>query len=118
MLGDMTAAAVPSEPTSGRPPFADASPTQVRAALVPEDVVEFDRQWCEAMATATESLDLSGVHRALESWRRIAWLTSAHGHDGYRQLLARVEERGRTGARELGSVSLDRVKALIAERLG
>ncbi|MCU1653982.1 MAG: hypothetical protein JWQ60_5131 [Pseudonocardia sp.] len=118
MLGDMTAAAVPSEPTSGGPPFADASPRQVRAALVPEDVVEFDRQWREAMATATESLDLSGVHRALESWRRIAWLTSVHGHDGYRQLLARAEERGRAGARELGGVSLDRVKALIAERLG
>ncbi|HEY0692946.1 MAG TPA: DUF6247 family protein [Kribbella sp.] len=77
-----------------------------------------DQHTSVAMATATESLDLSGVHRTLESWRRIAWLTAAHGHDGYRQLLARAEERSRTGAREPGSVSLDQVKALIAERLG
>lgn len=70
------------------------------------------------MAAATESLDLSGVHRTLESWRRIAWLTSAHGHDAYRRLLAGAQERSRTGERAPGSVSLDQVKALIAERLG
>ncbi len=54
----------------GRPPFADASPTQVRAALIPEDVAEFDRQWLAIIATATETLDLTGVHRTQESWRR------------------------------------------------
>ncbi|WP_445187664.1 DUF6247 family protein [Pseudonocardia sp. Cha107L01] len=45
--------------------------------------------WCEVMAAATESLDLTEVHRTLEAWRRVAWLTSARGHDGYRRLLAR-----------------------------
>ena len=119
MLGGMTAAALPTpESGHGRPPFADASPAQVRVALTPEDAAEFDKQWHAAMAAATESLDLSGVHRALDSWRRVAWLTSTHGHDGYRRLLARAEERSRTGEREPGSVSLDQVKALIAERLG
>jgi hypothetical protein len=84
----MTAAAHVAEPGSGRAPFADASPARVRAALVPEDVAEFDRQWRAVMAAATESLDLAEVHRTLESW-----LTSARGHDGYRRLLADAERR-------------------------
>jgi hypothetical protein len=42
----MTAAE--SAPAPGRPPFADASPAQVRAALLPEDAAEFDRQWQDA----------------------------------------------------------------------
>ncbi|MDT7620536.1 MAG: hypothetical protein QOF99_1437 [Pseudonocardiales bacterium] len=45
-----------------------ASPARVRAALIPEDVAEFDRR--AVMAAATESLDLAEVHRTLESWRR------------------------------------------------
>lgn len=108
----MTAAAahVP-EPGSGRPPFADASPAQVRSALIPEDVAEFDRQWRAVMAAATESLDLAEVHRTLESWRRVAWLTSARGHDGYRRLLADAEHRSRTGERAPGAISWDELRA-------
>ncbi|MGH3529368.1 MAG: DUF6247 family protein, partial [Pseudonocardiaceae bacterium] len=55
----MTAAAASGpQPGAGSPPFADASPAQVRAALIPEDVAEFDRQWRTVMAKATETLDL------------------------------------------------------------
>jgi hypothetical protein len=119
MLGGMTAAPVPApDQESGRPPFEDATPARVRAALTPEDVEEFDRQWRAAMAAATESLDLSEVQRTLESWRRVAWLTTARGHEGYRALLAEAERRTRTGERAPGAVSLERVKAMIAERLG
>ncbi|MDQ3989158.1 MAG: DUF6247 family protein [Actinomycetota bacterium] len=115
----MTAAAATGpEPPAGGPPFTDASPAQVRAALIPEDVVEFDRQWSAVMATATETLDLASVHRTLESWRRIAWLTQANGPDGYRRLLARAERTLRTGELPLDSVPLDQIKTLIAERLG
>jgi hypothetical protein len=59
----------------------------------------------------------SEVHQTLESWRRVAWLVSARGHDGYRHLLAEAERRTRTGERAPGSVSLEQVRA-IAERLG
>jgi len=112
------AAASGPEPGAGRPPFTDASPAQVRAALIPEDIPEFDRQWRAVMATATETLDLTGVHRTLESWRRIAWLTTANGSDGYRRLLARAARTLRTGELPPDSVPLDQVKTLIAERLG
>jgi hypothetical protein len=115
----MTAAAAPTpESEQSRPPFADASPSQVRSALSPEDAVEFDRQWRAVMAKATEALDLSDVHRTLTAWRRIAWLTTVRGPDAYRRLLATAEERTRTGAEDPEGVSLDEVKALIAERLG
>jgi hypothetical protein len=112
------AAAHVPEPSSQRPPFADASPSQIRAALSPEDAAEFDRQWRAVMVEATETLDLAGVHRTLMSWRRIAWLTAVRGPDAYRRLLATAEERTRTGAADPDGVALDRVKALIAERLG
>ena len=112
MLEVMTAAAAHMpEPGSGRPPFADASPARVRAALIPEDIAEFDRQWRAVMATATESLDLSEVYRTLESWRRVAWLTSARGHDGYRRLLADAEHRTGTGERSPGAISWDELRA-------
>jgi hypothetical protein len=115
----MTAAAAPRpEPGSGSPPFADASPSQVREALGPEDAAEFDRQWRAVMVKATETLDLTNVHRTLTAWRRIAWLTAVRGPDAYHRVLATAEERTRTGAADPDGVSLDQVKALIAERLG
>jgi Family of unknown function (DUF6247) len=115
----VTAAATTGpEPGPSRPPFADASPAQVRAALIPEDIAEFDRQWNAVVATATETLDLSGVHRTLQSWRRIAWLTTANGPDGYRRMLARADRTLRTGELPRDNVPLDQVKALLTERLG
>jgi len=112
-----TAAAHEPEPVSARPPFADASPAQVRAALVPEDAERFDREWRAVMVEATENLDLTQVHQTLESWRRVAWLTRANGPDGYRRLLARAEETVRTGRMPADSVPIEQVKAMIAERL-
>jgi hypothetical protein len=113
----MTAAPEVQPEPSGQP-FADASPAQVRAALVPEDVVRFDRQWRAAMATATEALDLTAVHELLDSWRRVAWLTTASGPEGYRRILARAEETLRTGEEPPGTVSLEEIRLRIAARLG
>jgi Family of unknown function (DUF6247) len=60
----MTAGAF-HDPRHGRAgrSFADASPAEVRAALIPEEAAEFDQQWREAMSRATETLDLSEVSR-------------------------------------------------------
>jgi hypothetical protein len=86
--------------------------------LSPGDAAEFDRQWRAVMVKATESLDLSDVHRTLTAWRRIAWLTAVRGPDAYRRILATAEERTRTGTADPDEVSIEQVKALIAERLG
>jgi hypothetical protein len=111
----MAAEAVDPRPARN---FKDASPQEVRAALVPEEQSDFDQQWRRALAEAADSLDLTGVFRVLDSWRRRATTTAHLGHNGYRAMLARAEERLRTGELPADSVPLDEIRALIAERLG
>ena len=67
----MTAAATPG-PSQGcsRPSFADATPAEIRAALIPEEAAEFDQQWREVMAAVLATLD---------SWRGVARLTAVPG---------------------------------------
>ncbi|MGH3913987.1 MAG: DUF6247 family protein [Pseudonocardiaceae bacterium] len=103
---------------AAKPPFADASPGEIRAALLPEDQPEFDRQWRAALVNAEAALSLDDVHATLESWRRVAWLVTAHGPEGYRRLMATAEQTLRTGQSPPGSVGQEVVEALIRQRLG
>lgn len=108
-VGHVTAAAAgPAEP--GRSPFADASPARIREALTLEDAAAFDRQWRRLMQHAIERLDLTEVQEALEAWRHVAWVTSAHGPEVYRQALASAETRLRTGERAPGAVPWHQLK--------
>jgi len=100
-----------SVPAPEGPPFADASPARVRAALLPEDAAEFDRQWQDVMARATRDLDLTEVHRVLDTWRRIAWVTTATGPERYRAAMASAEERLQTGDRHPQAVPWSQLKA-------
>lgn len=109
MRGVTAAAAGPAE--SGRPPFAEASPARIREALTPEDAAEFDRHWRSLMQRATEQLDLTEVHEALEAWRRVAWVSCAHGPQVYRQTVAAAEARLRTGERAAGAVPWAQLRA-------
>jgi hypothetical protein len=110
IISPVTAASAGS-PQPGRPPFVDATPAQIRDALTPEDVTEFDRQWRKVMNQATDRLDLSEVHQVLEAWRRIAWLTVASDPHGYRRTMASAEQRLRTGERGAGSVPWHQLQA-------
>jgi hypothetical protein len=114
--------AVPMAAEAVEPPrarsFKDASPREVRAALVPEEQPDFDQQWRKALADAADSLELTEVTKVLDSWQRRATITTHLGHDGYRRMLARAERILRTGEPEPGSVPLEEIKELIAERLG
>jgi hypothetical protein len=98
--------------------FKDASPREIRAALIPEEQADFDQTWRTAMTEAAETLDLTNVFRTLDSWRTHAEITSELGHHGYRQWLTRAERIAETGERPPGTASLDDVKALLRERLG
>jgi Family of unknown function (DUF6247) len=73
--------------------FADASPAEVRAALIPEEAAEFDQQWRDAMGRATETLDLSEVLETLDSWRLVARLTAAAGAEAHRAMYRRAASR-------------------------
>lgn len=104
----MSAEAVePPQPRS----FRDASPREIRAALVPEERADFDVTWRAAMETAAETLDLSGVFRTLDGWRTHAEITDELGHDGYRQWLVGIERRARTGESAPGSVPWSQLRA-------
>ena len=104
-------AAVAGGAGSSGPPFANATPADIRAALTSEDAALFDEHWRAAMQRATERLDLAEVHQVLEHWRRIAWLTAARGQDGYRRMLAGAAETLRTRTSPAGSVSWSQLKA-------
>jgi hypothetical protein len=99
------AAAEPAGSDRRRAPFADASPAQVRVALTAEDAAEFDRQWRAVMTRAIESLDLTEVTETLASWRIVARVTSARGHDGHRRMLQQAEHTLTTGERPQGTMA-------------
>lgn len=92
-----------ASPAAGHDPrrearaLADASPAQVRAALIPEEQAEFDRDWRAALTRAAETLDLTEVHETLEAWRLVAQLTAAQGPAAhramYRRAAARLDDR-------------------------
>jgi Family of unknown function (DUF6247) len=109
IVSGVTAASAGS-PQPGRPSFVDATPAQIRDALTPEDVAEFDRQWREVMNQATDRLNLSEVHEVLESWRRIAWLTVVRDPQGSQRTMAAAEQRLHTGERGAGSVPWHQLK--------
>ncbi len=105
----MTAAESLPEPV--HPPFAQASPAQVRAALTSEDAAEFDKQWQDVMARATRELDLREVQETLDTWRRVAWVTSAVGTERYRATMASAEQRSHTGERHPDAVPWSQLRA-------
>ncbi len=61
--------------------------------LIPEEAAEFEREWREVMARATDTLDLSEVLETLESWRRVARLTVAAGAESHRAMYRRAAAR-------------------------
>lgn len=63
------------------------------------------------MRQATERLDLTELHEALEAWRHVAWVTSAHGQETYREALASARTRLQTGERGPGAVPWAQLKA-------
>lgn len=114
----VTAAAASSP--GDRRDFRDASPREVRAALIPDEVDDFDRQWRAALAEAAESLDLAGVFETLDAWRRRATIIQHLGPDDYRRMLAQAEHTLRTGEPPPGTKAYtgDEIRALIQRRLG
>ncbi|WP_026116120.1 DUF6247 family protein [Nocardiopsis kunsanensis] len=54
------------------PPRAGHSPKEIRDALLPEGVGDFDSEFRRVMDDAKERLDLTALHEFLEHWRWIA----------------------------------------------
>jgi hypothetical protein len=99
-------------------PFGEISPARIRAGLVPEEQSQFDESWRVACLAAAEIVALAGMLSTLEIYASHALIVEHGGRDGYRELLARAEERLRTGAEPTGGMSGEEMLALIQERLG
>jgi hypothetical protein len=77
-------------PSSRHPLRQGASPRAIRAALLPADRITFDAAYEAALAESRESLDLTGLFKVLEHWRRVAVLQS--DPEDYRRVVRRVAE--------------------------
>lgn len=77
-------------PSSGHPLRRGASPGAIRAALLPVERATFDVAYEAALAESRESLDLTGLFKMLEHWRRVAVLQS--DPEGYRRVVRRAAQ--------------------------
>ncbi|MFI7675461.1 DUF6247 family protein [Actinophytocola sp. NPDC049390] len=102
--------AEPVEPPRPRT-FTDATPREIRSALIPEEQRDFDTSWRAALTEAAETMDLGEVFRTLDNWRTHAILTDQLGHRGYREWLASLERRTHTGEQPAGSMPWTELKA-------
>ncbi|HEY4458394.1 MAG TPA: DUF6247 family protein [Pseudonocardiaceae bacterium] len=85
------------------------SPEAIRAALLPEQVAEFDAAFDAALTSARRTLHLNELRHVLLAWRRVALLTQMDP-DAHRETLAAIAEIRRTRAPRAGSVSWDELK--------
>jgi hypothetical protein len=74
----------------GPRPLLDASPQVIRAGLLPEEAGDFDREFRQAMADATETLDLTDVLALLQRWERVA-RSSSRDERGHRRMLQHAD---------------------------
>lgn len=86
------------------------SPAAIRAALLPEQVADFDAAYDAGLTAARQTLRLDELHRFLRTWRRIALMTK-QDPDQQRKILAVAAEIQRTGQPRPGSVTWDALRA-------
>jgi hypothetical protein len=81
------------------------SPWAIRAALLPEEAGDFDREYRQVMREATETLDLTPVLEMLERWSRVA--RSSQDPRVHRRMLDHADrlQRGEDIATEPWSVT-------------
>ncbi len=85
------------------------SPEEIRAALLPEQVAEFDAAFNAALAIARQTLRLDRLRHVLWMWRRQALMTE-RDPEGHRQMLTTAVEVQRIGRSRSGSVPWSELK--------
>lgn len=86
------------------------SPEAIRAALLPEQVADFDAAYDAALTAARQTLHLDQLRHVLRVWRRMALMTE-QDPDGHRVMRATAAEVRRTGRPRPGSVSWAELKS-------
>lgn len=103
-------------PTATKVPFADASPAEIREAILPEDVEQFDASWRRAVDETARTLSLKPLDEFLTHWRVNARVVNHKGHDHWRGVLD-LARRIEAGERFPSAISGEEMKRQIAERL-
>jgi hypothetical protein len=86
------------------------SPETIRAALLPEQVAEFDAAFDAALTSARRTLHLDDLRHVLRVWRRVALVTE-QDPERHRETLAAIAEVRRTREPRAGSVPWTELKA-------
>jgi len=81
----------------GDPPVSPSVPREIRAALIGEEIADFDREYRQVLDEAAETLDLVGVLGMLKRWQRVAW-SSGENPDAHRRMLGHASRLGAGGA--------------------
>ncbi|GAA1024567.1 hypothetical protein Aple_009050 [Acrocarpospora pleiomorpha] len=96
--------AEPYEPIIARTPDqvveslnGDRSPRNIRACLPPADRGDFDKDYQQAMAKATEELNLSPVNDLLAHWWHMARMKATGEYEEVLEHATRVQEQIESG---------------------
>lgn len=103
--------------TATKIPYADASPAQIREAILPEEHDQFDASLRRALDAVAETLSLNPLEEFLAHWRRMAWCQTHDGHDTWRRVLARAQYTLATGGdRPSADASAEQIHELLRRR--
>ena len=89
----------PATPGDGKPApalLSSGTARSIRDALIDAERAEFERRFAEEMASATQTMDLTGVLHVLSMYRKIAEITQRQGIEAHRRMLDQATrlERG------------------------
>jgi hypothetical protein len=83
----------PGLPGDGKPVpalLSSGTARSIRDALIDAERAEFERRFAEEMASAAQTLDLTGVLQVLSTFRKIAEVTQRQGAAAHRRMLDQV----------------------------
>ncbi len=101
---------------TSRVPYADASPAELRDAILPADQDAFDDSDRRALEAAAQTLHLDELEAFLDHWRRIDRAVAGEGTEAWRALLAKADRLLTTGQLPVGTVSADEIREKLRVR--
>lgn len=86
----MTSPAMPRDGGPAPTLLSSGTARSIRDALIDGERAEFERRFAEEMASAAQTMDLTGVLQVLSTYRKIAEITQRQGIAAHRRMLAQV----------------------------
>jgi Family of unknown function (DUF6247) len=87
---DMRPPAVPGDGRSAPTRLSSGTARSIHDGLIDAERAEFEQRFAEEMASAAQTLDLTGVLQVLITYRKIAEITQRQGIAAHRRMLDQV----------------------------